>query len=276
MSSYPRSTLPTTGPDTARLVRGQTPLTVAAVAFRLLTTGPQPLSVDGRALGHGLPRRPIPLHELGSILMHPSCDFAASDVTWRLLIDHARTLGPAWVVGAVGVALPGLRAAAGRLGKVFTGDVQAELLAGFVAALTSIDTAEPKVAQRLCSTALVTARARLRAVEPARNDVTTHAPASAPPPTPGGHPDFVLAHAVHTGVLTTAEADLIGVTRLEDVPIAVYAERLGLSRWAAYKARARAEERLTAAITAGTFTADTQAVIDEATKTVIYDPAEGR
>ena len=44
--------------------------------FRLLTAGPEPLAVDGRQLGHGLPRRPIPLPELSAILMHPSCDFA--------------------------------------------------------------------------------------------------------------------------------------------------------------------------------------------------------
>lgn len=276
MSSHPRSTLPTADPNPTHLVRGDKPLDVATVAFGLLTTGPQPLSVDGRTLGHGLPHRPIVLHELAAILLHPSCDVEAGDVVWRLLIERARTLGPAWVVGAVGVALPGLRRAAWRLGKVFTGDVHAELLAGFVTALTSIDTSEPRVAQRLCSTTLVTARTRLRALEPARNDVTTHAPTSAPPPAPGGHPDFVLARAVRTGVITTGEAELIGATRLEDVPIATYAERLGVSRWAAYKARARAEERLTAAIVAGTLTDDTATVVDEATKTVIYDTAEGR
>jgi hypothetical protein len=275
MPTHPRPALPTTGTDTAHLVQGEAPLDVAATTFRLLTTGPNPLCLDGRTVGHGLPRRLIGLHELAAVLMHPSCGYTASDAAWRLLVGRARTLGPAWVVGAVGVALPGLRSAAWRLARSFTGDVQAELLAGFVTALATVEVEPPKVAQRLCSAALVTARARLRAAEPARNDVTSHMPASVPPPAPGGHPDFVLARAVHAGVITGLEAELIGVTRLEDVPIGVYAERVGLSRWAAYKARARAEERLVAAITANTLDDGTASVVTEATTTVVFDPEQG-
>ena len=40
--------------------------------FRLLRDGPEPLAVDGAQVGHGLPRRLIPLPELAAILMHPS------------------------------------------------------------------------------------------------------------------------------------------------------------------------------------------------------------
>src|SRR5262245_8674365 len=57
--------------------------------FRLAHLGPAPLSVDGRQIGHGLPRRRIPLPELSAILMHPSCDFAARDTVWRLLVTKA-------------------------------------------------------------------------------------------------------------------------------------------------------------------------------------------
>ena len=63
-------------------------------------------------IGHGLPRRRIPLPELSAILMHPSCDFTARDIVWRLLVTKARTGEEKWVVGAVGVAIPGLRHAA--------------------------------------------------------------------------------------------------------------------------------------------------------------------
>lgn len=269
MPTHPRFMLSTSGTDTAHLVHGEAPLDVAATTFRLLTVGPKPLSLDGRAVGHGLPSRLIGLHELAAILMHPSCGFEAADAAWRLLVARARALGPAWVVGAVGVALPGLRAASWRLARTFSGDVQAELLAGFVTALTTVDVQRPKVAQRLCSAALVTARSRLRVAEPARTDVTTHAPASAPPQIPSGHPDFVLARAVRAGVITAAEAEMIGVTRLEDVPIAVYAQRIGMSRWAAYKARGRAEDRLTAAITSDAIDDGTAAVVAEATTTVV-------
>jgi hypothetical protein len=71
--------------------------------FQLLCAGPQPLSVDGTEIGHGLPRRLIPLPELAAILMHPSCGFEARDAVWRLLVERARTGDAAWVVGAVGV-----------------------------------------------------------------------------------------------------------------------------------------------------------------------------
>jgi len=76
------------------LVRGTSALDVAEATFRLLATGPGALSVDGRRLGHGLPRRPIPLGELASVLMHPSTGFAARDAAWRLLVERARVDGP--------------------------------------------------------------------------------------------------------------------------------------------------------------------------------------
>jgi len=275
-----RSTMPGAGSPVSPIVRGDAPLDVAETTFRLLTAGPEPLSVDGAELGHGLPGRRIPLHELAAILMHPSCAYAASDMVWRLLIERARTSGPAWVVGAVGVALPGLRAAARRLSRTYSGDVEAEVLTGFLAALRQVKPGGPRVVQRLCSAALVTARAALRASEPARADVTGPAPGSAPPPSPSGHPDFVLACAVAAGVITAVEADLIGATRLEDVPVAEYAHQRGKSYWAVSKARARAEERLVAAIRSGVLSDADAALIDEATMTLVVDrtraPGHGR
>src|SRR6266496_4223070 len=142
--------------DIGGLVAGKTLLDAIEIRFRLAGAGPSPLSVDGRRLGHGLPRRRIPLPELASILMHPSTSYTASDEAWRLLVTRARGLRertqrsrsggllrphgePKWVVGAVGVAMPGLRNAAGRLSRTFTGDVQAEVLIGFLEALCTID-----------------------------------------------------------------------------------------------------------------------------------------
>jgi hypothetical protein len=272
MPSRIRPTLPATGTPAPHLVRGDYPLDVAETTFRLLTTGPEPLSLDGAEIGHGLPARSIPLHELAAILMHPSCSYTASDAAWRQLITRARTAGPAWVVGAVGVALPGLRAAAKRLSRTHTGDVQAELIIGFLTALNEIKPASPQVAQRLCSAAFVEARRRLRAAEPARVDVSGPAPGSAAPPALWQHPDFILVRAVRAGVITVFEATLIGVTRLEDVPVAEYAARVGKTAKAVYKARDRAEARLVAAITAGTLSDTDAEVIAEATMTLVADP----
>jgi len=66
------------------------------------------------------------------------------------------------------------------------------------------------------------------------------------PPPPWGHPDFVLARAVADGAITSTEAELIGSTRLEGVPLADAAAERDLSYQAAKKARLRAEHRLVA------------------------------
>nr|WP_221378384.1 hypothetical protein [Actinoplanes polyasparticus] len=270
MSESIRSLLPTAGAHAPALVLGEQPFDVAATAFRLLTTGPGPLSVDGAALGGGLPARRIALSELAAILMHPSCAYATSDRVWRLLIERARTDGPAWVVGAVGVALPGLRPAAYRL-RGFSGDVQAELLTAFVVALRSMKLGSPRVAQRLLSATFTAARAALRA-DQARPKTPVELSVSAPT---AGHPDLVLSWAVTAGVISSAEAELIGVTRLEGVSVAGYAQRLGKAAKAVYKARDRAEERLVAAIRAGMLSDEDAAVIAEATMTLASDPGQG-
>lgn len=71
---------------------------------------------------------------------------------------------------------------------------------------------------------------------------------SAPPPPPYGHPDLVLAEAVAAGVITTAEAQLIGATRLDGVSTEVMAARLGTSVDGVRKRRVRAEGRLVAVL----------------------------
>jgi hypothetical protein len=267
MSEFVRSALPTAGADAPALVLGEQPFDVAANTFRLLTTGPQPLAVDGAALGGGLPARLIPLSELASILMHPSCDYATSDRVWRLLIEQARTGGPAWVIGAVGVALPGLRQAAYRL-RHHCGDVQAELLTAFVAALRTVKLGGAKVAQRLLSATFTTARAALRADEP-RTKALVDLPVSAPT---AGHPDIILTRAVAAEVITADEAALIGATRLDGVSVADYAARLGKAPKAVYKARDRAEQNLVEAVLCGDLSDEDAEVIAEATLTVAPDP----
>jgi hypothetical protein len=281
------------------LVAGRSLLDSIEIRFRLAAEGPSPLAVDGRQLGHGLPRRRIPLPELTAILMHPSTSYAASDAAWRLLIarargrandeqqpaeQHKRRSGsllrphaePTWVVGAVGVAMPGLRRAASRLSRTFTGDVQAEVLIGFLDALVSVDPRPARVVQRLCTMAGSRARKALRANEPARVHVAYGAPGSALPPAPFGHPDFVLARAVARGVITAAEADLIGVVYLEHVTVAEYADRTGQTRAAVYKARERARDRLVAAIQAGALSDPVADVVAEATLTTIADGHSAR
>ncbi|BCB83664.1 hypothetical protein Psuf_009770 [Phytohabitans suffuscus] len=60
MSHRPRTVAPSNGPLVPALVRRTLPLDELETTLRLLCTGPKPFAVDGRKLGHGLPRRMIP------------------------------------------------------------------------------------------------------------------------------------------------------------------------------------------------------------------------
>jgi hypothetical protein len=249
------------------------PLEVAESTFRLLTSGPSPLALDGRLVGHGLPRRLIPLHELSAVLMHPATSFAARDAAWRLLVTRARTEGSAWVVGAVGVALPGLRSAAGRLSRAHgAADVQADLLTGFLAALATLDVEEGRICPRLCNAAYVAARAGARAADPARTRTCTWQTGRAL--MPDNHPDFLLDRAVRLGIITVDEADLIGVTRLEGQSLTAYAADRRISRWVLYKHRRAAETRLVQALQAGALTDPVTETVVEATLTTDLDRPE--
>lgn len=54
-------------PPTASGADGASSLETVAVVVQLLTTGPHPLGIDGGVIGHGLPRRFLPLPELGAV-----------------------------------------------------------------------------------------------------------------------------------------------------------------------------------------------------------------
>ena len=98
--------------------------------------------------------------ELRRWLLDRSTSPEARDGVWRELVGHSRRPppeGPAWTVAAVGLALPGLTAAAGRLTRGWRGDtsdLDAELLAGFVARLRTLDASEPRVLGRLLDAAI--------------------------------------------------------------------------------------------------------------------------
>ncbi|WFE27621.1 hypothetical protein O7623_31180 [Solwaraspora sp. WMMD791] len=269
-----RTPVPVTAPAVSW--RGETLLNDIECRFRLMGQGPSPLSVDGGSLGLGLPRRAIALPELSAILMHPSCSYVARDAVWRLLVQRARTGDSAWRASAVGVALPGLRFKAYLLAKLFTGDVQAAIVEHFLRALGTVDVARPGVVGNLLSAAFSKARAELRDLEPASAGVPNHAPGTVSPPAPYGHPDLVLARAVTAGVITVQEAELIGVTYLEEVSLTAYAERTGQPRWNLYKRRTAAVARLRAAIESGALSDPYADAVNEATSTVALDAPTAR
>ncbi|GAA2779085.1 hypothetical protein GCM10010452_03350 [Crossiella cryophila] len=228
-------------------------LDAAEQAFQLLCAGPGPLAVEGAELGHGLPERPVPLTELRRLLLAPGATHALRERVWAHLVRSAQTSKPAWMVGTVGMALPGLRAAAGHLAFGYTGEVEdldAEVLAGFCDRLKTIDPDAGNLAARLIWAAQ-RAGARLRAKE--WDGVARMVPwrDAAMPTAPARHPDLVLATAVREGILTEREATIIGATRLEGQRLRDLAPAFGLTYRQICYLREKAEQRLVAYLTDG-------------------------
>ncbi|MFB4302211.1 hypothetical protein [Actinomadura sp. NTSP31] len=231
-------------------------LTAAERSFAALVQGPAPLTVDGAALGRGLPARPIDLLELRAILLHPATCFDTRDHVWRDLVTQARRHGSDWIIGCVGVALPGLKAVVrDRLvhldydPEVGTARVAGDLVTAFYHALLRVDLNRPKVAQRLVSqSAQTVVRAYRPKVRTVPVDPYTMAELDPSAASTGGHPEMLLDSAVRQGVITAQDAEIIAVTRLEKVPPAELAERLGTSYTALMKRRRRAELRLVEAM----------------------------
>jgi len=228
------------------------PLDAAQRAFDLLTCPPAALTIDGSRYA-GLPPRTVRLGELKKTLIADSTPRPVRDAVWRDLVDRARRDGPAWVLAAVGVAMPGLRRAAGLLAAGWRGDtadLDGELLAGFVERLRTLDLTGPRVCGRLID-------AGIRAVKRARaqvedcDAVRVEGAWSLPPRQPWDHPDWVLARAVAAAVIDPDDHLLISATRLEDVPLAQVAEVLGVPVAVAAGWRRRAEARLAKVIVEG-------------------------
>lgn len=227
------------------------PLDAAQRAFELLATPPQPLTFDGRPID-GLPDRPIAVDRLRRLLIDDATPRTVRDAAWREVVTLARGGDPAWVLAAVGLAMPGLRRRAGRLTFGWhgeTADLDAELLAGFLERLSTIDLDGSSICSRLIDAG---ARAVRRARNSVRdNDVIRVQEAWGPPPRPWGHPDWVLTRALAAAVIDPEECLLISATRLDDVPLRVVAERLAISVELAAAWRRDGESRLVAAIRAG-------------------------
>jgi len=229
-----------------------TPLAAAQRAFDLLTRAPAPLAFDCRGIT-GLPPAVLPLDELKRVLIADETPRSVRDTVWRELVIRARRDGPAWVVAAAGIAMPGLRRMAGKLAKNWHGDTvdrDAELLAGFVARLGAVDLDEPRICGRLIDAgarAVKRARDRDEDTDAIRIDTAW----SLPPQQPWDHPDWVLARAVAEAVIDPDEHLLIASTRLEDTPLQEAADTLGISLLLARAWRRKAERRLATAIVDG-------------------------
>ncbi|MFC5188029.1 sigma-70 RNA polymerase sigma factor region 4 domain-containing protein [Actinomadura harenae] len=236
-------------------------LDAAEAAFDLLMQGPEPLSIDGRQFGNELPGREIDLRELRELLLDRQTELEVRDAVWAELVRQSRKHGGAWTVGCVGIALPGLKRIASRVTRdvpaALAEDIISDLLVAFLSGLATLDLDRHSIAPRLLWLAK-------RAAVRTRRKCTVDLP-TAPEDLPrngsqdSGHEDFVLADAVAQGVITGEEAELIGRTRLERVPLSQVARELGTPARRLYHLRESAEKRLVAAIDDGKVTANSHA-----------------
>lgn len=225
------------------------PLHAVETAFLALASGHAPLTLEAAFLSESAPagRDRVTVAELRTILLARSTSFAVRDAVWAQVIDRSRCLAGVWTVVAVAMAMPELKKLAGTYGRGFDGaqeDLHAEILAAFLDHLKVVDTTVGGIWPKL---AWAVRRAAIRVVE-SEIDYTRHAEGfcSEPPRMPFGHEDLVLARAEREGVISAADADLIGMTRLEGVALAEAAEVLGATKNAVKIRRQRAEARLVA------------------------------
>ncbi|WP_341716579.1 hypothetical protein QQG74_21610 [Micromonospora sp. FIMYZ51] len=229
-----------------------TALATAEKAFELLTCEPAPLVFDARPVP-GLPDTTMPLDKLRQLLMFERYDSTTTDELWRQLAHHAREWGPAWVVGAIGVAVPALTHLAAKISRGYArhaDDVDSEVLAGFLQALRTADLAPPRLWLRLCWAAYRAGVAVIKAddAEELPPDLSS---GSRSPRMPYGHPDLLLGRAAATGLITTDAAELISATRFGDALIEHLAAEQGVTASALRMRRRRAEHIVATAITRG-------------------------
>jgi hypothetical protein len=119
-------------------------------------------------------------------------------------------------------------------------DIEAEALAGLVAAIRDIDVPPPRIAVRLVWRSRKAAK-RLVRMELAEQGRPATSPVPGAPPQPWGHPDLVLIEAVERGVVPADSAELVGAIRPGDIGLDGAAAALHVGYWAAHKRRSRAE-----------------------------------
>jgi DNA-directed RNA polymerase specialized sigma24 family protein len=224
------------------------PLDLIDAAFRELIDSNHPLVFDGSAIGADVLPSAVRLDELQAILRERTTPYALSEEVWSEVARCAKSGDERWVVALAGLLLPGLRRVAGRVVRDYAGcdptDIDSEVIIGLLEALRTVDASTGRIPARLCWAAYRRARrawfAEHEEARRRREGIDPQAPPLAPP----AHPDLVLADAVRAGVLSRADAELIGTTRLDGLALPALARRLDISADTLRHRRHRAERRL--------------------------------
>ena len=234
-------------PRSADVVVEETPFRRLASTFWLLCEGPKAPTVRFGANVPAAAQGSVSLRRLRALLLDEDL---AGDARNRLLgavVARAQGGEPAWVVAVAGLLLPGLSAAARPWARRFPdqlADIEAEMLAGLLAAMREVDPGASGLAGRLVWAARRAAEPVVREAVAARGRATLRVAHSAPPPLPFGHPELVLAEAVSRGVISAENAELIAATRLDEMSLVEAADRWGISYGSANQRRYRAEAAL--------------------------------
>lgn len=229
--------------------RARSCLDLIECRFDLLTSQPRPLVIDGGPLGCGLPDRPIPLDELRIMLLKRQTAWLTKDAAWQELVRRAHAQPEPWVTAATGMMLPGLKHIGGKLGTRYPGekgDLDSEVLQGFLQALDLADPRQGKLHSPLYSAAFRRGHEAYNRENRLARDQTglTESCRTASIRPRAGHPDLVLAGAMLDGAVTPRQADLISRIHLDRTHRGDAASPLGLSRHAVGQELASARRRL--------------------------------
>lgn len=232
-----------------------------------MTTSPSPISLIHHALEDlgtrlhpkdlniSIPdgERTTDLIWLAARMPHLEQDFA--DQVWNAVIECVRTQGAEWVTVGVGLAVKPIRSVVNRLSRnlpfpSLREELEAELIAAWIALLHEVDTDRPNILGRMWAEAYkVGQRWRYRTERDFHQLVGTVSYISQR--AEGGHPEVALAEAVAQEVLTQFDAELIAATRLEPYSLHEVAQMMQLSYSTAKRRRRQAERAVTRWLTLG-------------------------
>lgn len=202
--------------------------------FLEMTAGPQPLTLDCAALGCGLPAEELPLDAVRVLVLKRGTSWVTKDAVWRELVQRAQSEPEPWSTVAAAMMMPGLKHIGAKLGSRFRGDrgdLDSEVLEGFLAALDIADPKAPKLYGQLYWAAFRRGHEFCNSENRrtmSRSELTETVVASEPV---SGHVDLVLANAMLSGVVTPQQADLISDVLLDQGNRSTAAQQRGLSRY---------------------------------------------
>lgn len=175
----------------------------------------------------------------------PHLEQGFADQVWNTVIEGVRTQGSDWVTVGVGLAVKPLRSVVNRLSRNFLWpslreELEAEMIAAWIALLHDVDTERPNILGRMWAEVYkVGQRWRYRADRDLPQLVGT-VPYIAQK-AEGGHPEVPLAEAVAQEVLTQLDAELVAATRIESYSLREVAQQMQLPYGTAKRRRKQAE-----------------------------------